>query len=169
MDLEMAWVRLDRKTRVVSLLEGFDRDLAERGVMPLGLESVGADVTVAWIDTFRHEHERRARERALEKRVEGLKEAVRRWRQKAGVDPPPSAPVIIGAEVAMRNKEWVRLEHYVLPVEKNPALIREAWECVQGEMRKNLDRLYFNERHGWVAVVRREWDLPGPKPGDSYW
>lgn len=140
-----------------------DEHMAEDGIYPPVTEG-----KVLWVTTFQDEQGRRARERALEKRIEGLREAVRRWRAKAGVDAPPSTPVIIGSEVVMRKKEWVVLEHYVLPVEKNPALIREAWECVQGEMRKNLDRLYFNEKHGWVAVVRREWDLPGPKPGEIW-
>lgn len=147
----MVWARYDRTSGRIERADKSEVDAAERGIQWTLNE-------IIWVDSLANEHERRKRERALERRIEGLREAVRRWRQKAGVDPPPDDAVLCGAERVLRRGKWVHLERYALPVERNPALIWEAWDYVGGKggWADRLERLFFDERHGWVAVLRVE-------------
>jgi hypothetical protein len=98
----------------------------------------------------------------LERRLEGHRKAVRKWRVKAGVDVPPGTPEVVGAERVRRRKgkqeEWHYLVHVALPVERNPHLAREAWEAALSLVREeHLDRVYYHQQQGWVMAYRARW------------
>ncbi|MFO7296472.1 MAG: hypothetical protein C0P72_010695 [Clostridia bacterium] len=158
----MPWLKFNKVTKIVQRLSDLEEEMAEEGMRSFFLKENEA---VIWADKFEDEHERRTRERVLEKRIEGLRQAVKRWRIKAGVDAPEEDPILIKAEVAKKKGEWFLFEHYALPVEKNVALIYEAREFLitfEGFEIEEFERLYFDERHGWVAVFCKsspDWDL----------
>lgn len=98
---------------------------------------------------------------AINRRVEGLQNAIRKWRVKAKVDEPGERGIISADRhwTKVKGKHILRyIEHCTVPVEKNPCLAREAWAWLdEHEQTKYVERLYYNEKHGWVAAIRTEW------------
>lgn len=98
----------------------------------------------------------------MARRIEGLQNAVRKWRVRAKVD-EPSERELISAERKYRSVKGkyvlLYIEHWTIPVEKNPCLAREAWAWLdEKEQTQYVERLYFHEKHQcWVAAIRTEW------------
>lgn len=98
----------------------------------------------------------------MNRRVEGLRNAIRKWRIKAKVEEPGELDIIAAERKIVRKKgkkEWQYIEQWKIPVEKNPALAREAWAWLdEREKTQYVERLYFHEKHQcWVAAIRAQW------------
>lgn len=103
------------------------------------------------------EKELQERLRKLEKQKNDLQEAIRRWRKKAGVDPPSQGPELVKAEFHLDKKsnKVDYYEHYLLPIERNEHLASLAYEWLeQNGWLEMTVRAYFN--NGWIAVVKKE-------------
>lgn len=92
--------------------------------------------------------------------ISGLKEAVRRWRRKAGQDQDlPEDFTLVKSE----KKEFGSYyETWVIPsVDSDPALCRDAEAIVQNSSKKDesirVVSTYFDSRNGWVAVFEMPW------------
>lgn len=99
----------------------------------------------------------------LEHRLQGHREAVARWRQRAGVTPPVNEIELFKTEIYIfRGDFWTR-EYYTLPIEKNPYLLAEAWAWVVENGLNDMEiceRVYFDQydqKRGWVLIIAKPW------------
>lgn len=105
----------------------------------------------------------------LNKRVEGLRDAVKRWQSRAGGQKKDGENEIVRVEYEIANRpsssrlKWVnkscydsygrKVVHILLrtaPVD--PKLEVEAYNCLKEEQKKQTMRMYFDKR-GWVVVL----------------
>jgi hypothetical protein len=113
-----------------------------------------------WLDTAGNEFRRREEERRLRHRLEGMSEAVGRWRRKAGVKAPPAGPILRSVKVYEKAGRQVMEKQYSLPVERAPELVREALEYIAAspDFLLGAELLYvsFQPGVGWIAAIRED-------------
>jgi len=114
------------------------------------------DVKIVWVEEAKEALRRFDEENRLRRRLEGHKEAVKRWREKAGVDAPPKEVVYYTSEFFIRERQRRIEHHWILPVEKNPCLFEEAKIFAKNYTKEkdwDLKRVYFSHFQGWIMVV----------------
>jgi hypothetical protein len=112
-----------------------------------------------WLDAAGNEFQRREEERRLRHRLEGMSEAVGRWRRKAGAKAPPAGPMLRGVKVYEKARQQVMEKQYLLPVERAPELVCEAMEYVKSMPElTDAELLYisFQPGVGWIAAIRTD-------------
>lgn len=98
----------------------------------------------------------------LDRRMENLKNAIKKWRVKAGVD-EPGLRELVSAERKLTTRgsrgEWHFVENWTVPVERSPEFAREAWAWLEAEqLTEFVDRLFFHEKlQKWVSAIRTRW------------
>ncbi len=106
------------------------------------------------VEQLQHENE------TLRHRLDGHREAIARWRRRAGVDAPVPELELEKTELNRRfsNSDWIYKEYYILPVEHAPELITEAyaWLADRG-LTETCERLYLDIKKGWIAILSRDW------------
>ena len=111
---------------------------------------------IVWVEEVEKAVRRFDEENRLRRRLEGHQEAIRRWREKAGVDAPPKEVTFYTAELIVRERQNIVEKHYILPLEKNPALFEDAKLFAKNYCRENdwsLRRVYFSYFQGWIMVI----------------
>lgn len=100
-------------------------------------------------------HQLEQENKALKHRVEGLGEAVGRWRSKADGRPAPGNE-ILRVECIKRKNGWTALVHERVPdAPPDPMLWLEVMAAL-GDRAQFVDKLYYDTR-GWVAVIKYRW------------
>lgn len=94
----------------------------------------------------------------LERRLQGHREAVARWRKKAQVDPPSEEMDMFRVEILRQREFWVHREYYSLPIEKSPDLAVEAWVWLMDhDLVPETTKIEYDTRRGWVTVLEKNW------------
>jgi hypothetical protein len=110
-------------------------------------------------DTERIQELEREVER-LRHRLEGHREAVARWRRKAGVEPPTGDMELYKSEVYLFRDGWKCREYYTLPIEKTPDLLAEAWAwLLENHLTEICERVTFEDRRGWTVTLTKDWQV----------
>ncbi len=149
------WLQGDRITPIPSLCDaGTEEDVlkAVNAIRDLNLKNI----KVVWVEEAEEALRRFDEENRLRRRLEGHKEAVKRWREKAGVEAPPKEVTYHTSEFFVRERQRRIEHHWTLPIEKNPALFEEAKIFAKNyckEREWDLKRVYFNHFQGWIMVV----------------
>ena len=92
------------------------------------------------------------------RRIAGMKEAVTRWAKRAGDEAGERKLILAERRRVGKENDFEYLEHWTVPVPKNPALAREAWMWLEeNEEIEAIKRMYYDKREGWIVVLRAEW------------
>jgi len=147
------WLEGDKITPIPSLCDaGTDEDTL-KAISGLAISS---KAKVVWVEEAEEALRRFDEENRLRRRLEGHKEAVKRWREKAGVEAPPKEVTYYTSEFFVRERQKRIEHHWILPVERNPAIFEEAKIFAKNYCRErgmDLKRVYFNHFQGWVMVT----------------
>lgn len=93
----------------------------------------------------------------LERRLQGHREAVARWRRKAQVDPPSEDMELFRIEILRQHDFWNHREYYTLPIEKSPDLAVEAWVwLMERDLITEATKIQFDKR-GWWVILEKNW------------
>ena len=99
----------------------------------------------------------------LQHRLSGHQQAIARWRQRAGVDPPCEDLELYKTEIYAYHDEWFCREYYTMPIERSPELLAEAWAWViehgliAETERVHLDQ--YDKKRGWVLMLSKPWPI----------
>ncbi len=146
------WLEGNRITPIPSLRDAGTEENVLKAINAIS----GEKAKVVWVEEAEEALKRFDEENRLRRRLKGHQEAVKRWREKAGVDAPPKEVIYYTSEFYIRERQR-RIEHsWILPIEKNPALFEEAKIFAKNYCREkglDLKRVYFNHFQGWVMVT----------------
>lgn len=146
------WLEGDKITPIPSLHAAGTDEGTLKAINAIRLEKA----KVVWVEEAEAALKRFDEENRLRRTLAGHKEAIKRWREKAGVDAPPKEVIYYTSEFYIRERQR-RIEHsWILPIEKNPALFEEAKIFAKNYCREkglDLKRVYFNHFQGWVMVT----------------
>ncbi len=146
------WLEGDKITPIPSLHAAGTDEGTLKAINTIRLEKA----KVVWVEEAEAALKRFDEENRLRRTLAGHKEAIKRWREKAGVDAPPKEVIYYTSEFYIRERQR-RIEHsWILPIEKNPALFEEAKIFAKNYCREkglDLKRVYFNHFQGWVMVT----------------
>ena len=134
------WLEGDKITPIPSLCDaGTDEDTL-KAISGLAISS---KAKVVWVEDAEAVLKRFDEENRLRRTLAGHKEAIKRWREKAGVDAPPKEVIYYTSEFYIRERQR-RIEHsWILPIEKNPALFAEAKIFAKNYCRKGAEKELF--------------------------
>ncbi len=146
------WLEGDKITPIPSLHAAGTDEGTLKAINAIRLEKA----KVVWVEEAEAALKRFDEENRLRRTLAGHKEAIKRWREKAGVDAPPKEVIYYTSEFYIRERQR-RIEHsWILPIEKNPALFEEAKIFAKNYCREkglDLKRVYFYHFQGWVMVT----------------
>lgn len=99
--------------------------------------------------------------RQLQHRLNGHREAIVRWRRRAGIEAPVEELELFKSEVYLFRGEFYTKEYYTMPIEKTPFLLPEAWAWVlEHDLVSVTDRVHFDQydqKRGWVLTLIKPW------------
>lgn len=99
--------------------------------------------------------------RRLEHRLNGHREAIARWRRRAGVEAPAEELELEKTELNRRfNGDWIYREYYKMPIEHAPELAAEAYAWLADRhLVESCERLFYDTKKGWIAILVKDWPI----------
>jgi len=153
---KMGWYWLDKENRITPVSRYCDAGTEQDVIKAINTLKDLQKNKIVWVEEVEKAVRRFDEENRLRRRLEGHQEAIRRWREKAGVDAPPKEVTFYTAELIVRERQNIVEKHYILPIEKNPALFEDAKLFAKNYCRENdwsLRRVYFSYFQGWIMVI----------------